>query len=98
MGGGLGLSLRVLSHCGKKEEAEAGEHYKTAHDSYYSNAKPVRGNDPIIQPAMRSAKLLHSEEMAGKDDPERLVSAARAEDENSFELKLRPRVVNLTAP
>jgi holliday junction DNA helicase RuvB len=29
--------------------------------------------------------------MAGKDDPERLVSAARAEDENSFELKLRPR-------
>src|ERR1700761_353423 len=29
--------------------------------------------------------------MAAKDDPERLVSAARAEDENSFELKLRPR-------
>src|ERR1700741_2054044 len=29
--------------------------------------------------------------MAGKDDPERLVSAARAEDESSFELKLRPR-------
>jgi holliday junction DNA helicase RuvB len=26
-----------------------------------------------------------------KDDPERLVSAARAEDESSFELKLRPR-------
>src|SRR5271155_4195426 len=40
---------------------------------------------------MRAVKLLHSEEMAGKDDPERLVSAARAEDENSFELKLRPR-------
>ncbi|MCL6464645.1 Holliday junction branch migration DNA helicase RuvB [Pseudacidobacterium ailaaui] len=29
--------------------------------------------------------------MAGKEDPERLVSAARAEDESSFELKLRPR-------
>src|ERR1700729_2465940 len=29
--------------------------------------------------------------MAAKDDPERLVSAARAEDESSFELKLRPR-------
>src|SRR5215813_4569036 len=29
--------------------------------------------------------------MAGKDDPERLVSASRAEDEGSFELKLRPR-------
>src|SRR5579885_3671243 len=29
--------------------------------------------------------------MAGRDDPERLVSAARAEDESSFELKLRPR-------
>jgi Holliday junction DNA helicase RuvB len=29
--------------------------------------------------------------MAAKEDPERLVSAARAEDESSFELKLRPR-------
>src|SRR5271168_3066561 len=28
---------------------------------------------------------------AHKDDPERLVSAARADDESSFELKLRPR-------
>ena len=26
-----------------------------------------------------------------RDDPERLVSAARADDESSFELKLRPR-------
>ena len=26
-----------------------------------------------------------------KDDPERLVSAARANEEDSFELKLRPR-------
>jgi Holliday junction DNA helicase RuvB len=29
-----------------------------------------------------------------KDDPERLVSAARAEDESSFELKLRPRYLH----
>jgi len=29
-----------------------------------------------------------------KDDPERLVSAARAEDESSFELKLRPRLLH----
>ena len=29
--------------------------------------------------------------MAAKSDPERLVSATRAEDESSFELKLRPR-------
>ena len=30
---------------------------------------------------------------AGKLNPERLVSAARAEEESSFELKLRPRVL-----
>src|SRR5580658_3690021 len=29
----------------------------------------------------------------GKSNPERLVSAARAEEENSFELKLRPRLL-----
>jgi len=31
--------------------------------------------------------------LAGKSSPERLVSAARAEEENSFELKLRPRLL-----
>jgi Holliday junction DNA helicase RuvB len=30
----------------------------------------------------------------GKTNPERLVSATRAEEENSFELKLRPRLLN----
>jgi len=32
--------------------------------------------------------------LSRKDDPERLVSAARAEDESSFELKLRPRYLH----
>ncbi|MFT4114839.1 Holliday junction branch migration DNA helicase RuvB [Silvibacterium sp.] len=32
--------------------------------------------------------------MAPKENPERLISASRAEDENSFELKLRPKLLS----
>ncbi len=45
----------------------------------------------MTQIGISSIKLLNSESMTGKDDPERLVNADRAEDEDSFELKLRPR-------
>ncbi len=39
----------------------------------------------------RTATLLLSMAVARDNTPERLVSAARADEEQSFELKLRPR-------
>ena len=44
--------------------------------------------------AIRNPSYTSQQMPIGKTNPERLVSAARAEEENSFELKLRPRLLN----
>jgi len=64
-------------------------------DSLPSRAAPVR-MPSLVRAVVPSTELLHpgwytSTQMPRNEDPERLVSAARSDDENSFELKLRPR-------
>src|ERR1700728_923424 len=44
-----------------------------------------------LQPQPRPDRLLLSMAIARDNSPERLVSASRAEEEQGFELKLRPR-------